>query len=650
MSAPSQFVCEPVGAAEDARPSAGEGNLRKYPSPPDIFSSAAIPPPTERPLKVYAFDPSAGRFVGNYMAVSLRYEELAPGPVGDRFAVIDYDGGNKTFYKPVNLDDPKLLIKGGMLPSESDPRFHQQMVYAVASETLQRFEYALGRRIRWRGQRRSPSGKPVPQGASRCLNLYPHAMCQANAFYSPEAHGILFGYFAASRTQQGRNLPGQTVFTCLSHDIIAHEVTHAIVDGIRGYFMEPTNIDVPAFHEAFADLAALFLHFSHKEALLDTLQKTGGRLFDFKLKPEAEFEGDPRGPIIQAQLSADNPLIALAMQFGEASGKRGGLRSALGTRPNSDSIHRMTEPHDRGSILVAAVFDAYFTIYTRRTFDLFRIFRAGGGLITQSDLPAPLASRLATEASRTAEEFFLICARALDYCPPVDITFGDFLRSVLTAHLDMQPEDPDGVRDALMQAFRLRGIYAEGATSFSEDSLFWPKVERGKLPPVTGLLFGDPNGLTKAEKDNNGDVLRAYAKANASQLGFDLNAGAISAPSFHPMFHTSPDGSLFVNMVVELVQTVRVSFEEAGSGTFPLRNGATLLIAQDPTRDDVRPAPRIRFVILKQQTADREERVRNFYISRGQAISQKLENDPQSKPDSDDARFQIDLALLHAGI
>ena len=102
--------------------------------------------------------------------------------------------------------------------------------------------------------------------------LFPHAMVQANAFYSPQAKGILFGYFKAEKKNQGRNLPGQRVFTCLSHDIIAHEVTHAIIDGIRTYFTEPTNPDVLAFHEAFADLTALFSHFSHQEALLDTIQ------------------------------------------------------------------------------------------------------------------------------------------------------------------------------------------------------------------------------------------------------------------------------------------------------------------------------------------------------------------------------------------
>ena len=350
MDSRPQFVCDDPNAV-----------------PVDVFSSAEIFWPAFRSLNVYAFDPSLGRFVGNYMRASVRYEKLDPGPVGRRFAVIDYDGTTKTFYTPVDLDHPKLLMMGGLTPSVTDPRFHQQMVYAVASETLQRFESALGRQIHWRRIKqprvlaptssldpaltRPPAAAPNPahqstpesRAASRCLNLFPHAMCQANAFYSPTAHGIVFGYFAASRTDPGRNLPGQTVFTCLSHDIIAHETTHAIVDGIREFFMEPTNIDVPAFHEAFADLAALFAHFTHEEVLLDTLRKTGGRLFDLQLDPEVQIDNSPGAPTIQAQIAAANPLIALAQEFGEASGMRSGLRSALGTKPNSTDINTKTE-------------------------------------------------------------------------------------------------------------------------------------------------------------------------------------------------------------------------------------------------------------------------------------------------------------------
>ena len=38
-----------------------------------------------------------------------------------------------------------LLAQDGLAPSESDPQFHQQMVYAVAMTTIRHFERALGR-------------------------------------------------------------------------------------------------------------------------------------------------------------------------------------------------------------------------------------------------------------------------------------------------------------------------------------------------------------------------------------------------------------------------------------------------------------------------------------------------------------------------
>jgi hypothetical protein len=644
-----QFVCEEVADPKPSSLSAAASNAQA-PHPPDphdpdnIFQVTELPWPDVRPLYVYAFDPSMGKFVGNYMTASVRYEKLKPGPVGERFAVIDYDGTTGTYYTPVDLDDPKLLIAGGLAPSVTDPRFHQQMVYAVASETLQRFETALGRRIHWRLLKKTPdvATKSLAE-ASKCLNLFPHAMCQANAFYNPAVHGIVFGYFKASRTDPGRNLPGETVFTCLSHDIIAHETTHAIVDGIREFFMEPTNIDVPAFHEAFADLSALFVHFTHKEVLLDTLRKTGGRLFDQQLRADVPTNKDGGPASVQSQLASPNPLVALAQQFGDASGMHSALRSALGTPVQSSDIKTKIEPHDRGSILVAAVFDAYFTIYERRTFDLFRIFRAGGGTLDKGDIPVPLAERLATEASQTAEQFFAICARALDYCPPVDITFGDFLRAVLTADLDFHPDDPDGVRDAFMQAFRLRGIIADDAASFSEESLFWPKVKVEPKPLVVkGLIFGDANGLTTAEKDVNGEALYKFANAHARLLGFKPEQGKIKAPSFHPMFHTGQDGRLYVNMVAELVQTMDVPFGDTAPGTFPMRNGVTLLIAQDRPEGNLKPPPRVRFVIQKLWSKEREDRVRNYYLSTGQV--------PDDTGAGDGKRFQINFGLLHAGV
>jgi hypothetical protein len=686
-TAPSQVPVNPVGSAR---------------------SWIELDDPEFRVLRVYALDPSAGNYIGNVMSVKVKWEpDLKPGPIGARIAVVDYDAANKRYYPPVNLNDLRIVARDGLDPSESDPRFHQQMVYAVASEIIEKFEAALGRRIHWRRADR-PRGFDAPKTGPglnktrtwrktddiRILNLFPHAMVQANAFYSPEAKGILFGYFTAQETNQGRNLPGQRVFTCLSHDIIAHEVTHAIIDGIRTYFTEPTNPDVLAFHEGFADLAALFSHFSHQEALLDTIQKTGGRLYQFELKPDAAPAGIRSSPppaaaystpaqsgaqttdgevAIVAQMTTRNPLIDLAQQFGEASGMNRGLRSALDVPPDPKVIQtRINDAHFRGSILVAAVFDAYFSVYLKRTADLFRIYRAGGGDSNPEELPGPLARLLAEQASSTADEFFQLCARALDYCPPLDITFGDFLRALITANLDLKGAEGSGVRNALMQAFRVRGIYPESASFFTEDALCWPRLPKwteppapGALPPVqavimnpktgnkelTSLIFGNPNGLTKEEKDINGNILRQYAQDNAAALGFDPDPSLPEeckpyTPSFHPVFRIALDGSLRTDMVVELGQTKKVPFDAKmpNVGSFPMRGGITLIVsAPEVDLSGKLGVPEVRFAVGKRLTGDegklRQARQREYYMAMG------LLNGHTDDPN----HFQANFGLLHQG-
>src|SRR5277367_1381264 len=253
-------------------------------------SRLSIPEPPMRSLQVYAVDPSTVKYSDNEVTVRVPWEPLEPGPTGKKIAVIDYDAANKRYYPPINLVYRLLLANHRLDPSEGDPRFHQQMVYAIASRTIQMFEVALGRDIHWRRADRFGDSKDSnlrKKDDIEVLKLYPHAMYQANAYYSPQAHGILFGYFKANKTDQGRNLPGQLVFTCLSQDIIAHEVTHAVIDGIRTYFTEPTNPDVLAFHEGFADLCALFSHFSQHDSLIDTIRQTGGRLYQTEIKPVA---------------------------------------------------------------------------------------------------------------------------------------------------------------------------------------------------------------------------------------------------------------------------------------------------------------------------------------------------------------------------
>ncbi|HKO36722.1 MAG TPA: hypothetical protein VJV21_09600 [Pyrinomonadaceae bacterium] len=538
--------------------------------------------PAERPLKAYAFDPSQGRNLGNYMTVNVRNEAsadpptvLLPGPIGRYLAVIDYDASNNVYYEPVDLDDPALLLRGGLDPSESDPRFHQQMVYAVASETIRRFELALGRRIRW-GFRGGKKNDPF-RGK---LRIFPHAMQEANAYYDRNLRALVFGYFPASETDPGTNLPGQTVFTCLSHDIIAHETAHALIDGQREFFLEATGPDTPAFHEGFADIIALFQHFSYKEALLEVIQKLGGQIYRSRIGPNVQPEGGR--PVIQDELSKSNPLVELAQQFGEALGMRAALRQALGTPPNSNALKNLFESHERGAILVAAVFDAYFTIYMRRTRDLMRIAQSSGSATTPGNLHHDLANRLASEAAKAAQHFANICIRALDYCPPIDISFGDFLRAMITADYDLVPGDRHGYREALIEAFRLRGICPSGVTSYAEESLRWcaPEVLKGITPPLcTGLKFNIPNPTTPQQQRHNAITLSRFGKANAKALGLNPKE-PVQAYSFHAIHRVAPDGGLKVEMIAELMQQMDVALDpdDKDSEIFTFRGGTTVIL------------------------------------------------------------------------
>jgi hypothetical protein len=79
----------------------------------------------------------------------------------DQIAVVDYDISRNKYYRPVDLDDPFILISNGIAPSEADLRFHQQMLYAVASDTIEQFESALGRCIHWRRAERPLDSPPA---------------------------------------------------------------------------------------------------------------------------------------------------------------------------------------------------------------------------------------------------------------------------------------------------------------------------------------------------------------------------------------------------------------------------------------------------------------------------------------------------------
>lgn len=441
------------------------------------LSSASLPSsaPPYRHLRGYSLDPGFSTRLDtagiNEVVYRVPFEALEPGPVGEYIEVMDFDPASNTWYEPVDLGDEQIASQHGLAPSEGNPQFHQQFVYAVAMKTIRHFERALGRKIVWYPRVLKPKGKANdvkdvrwPREYVQRLRIYPHALRDANAYYDPDKTSLLFGYFAAADRAQGANYPGGLVFTCLSPDIVAHEMTHAILDSIHHRYLEDTNPDVAAFHEGFADIVALLQRFTFGELVEHQLAASRGRIDGYTVFGE------------------------LATQFGEAlEGNRGALRSMIGKwneknqwvplEPSPSDYIDNVEAHDRGAVLVATVFDAFQRIYRHRTRDLLRIATSGTGVLPEGSISPDLVRRLAREAAEIAEHLLHICIRALDYCPPNDISFGSYLRALITADLDIAPEDENGYRVALIEAFRARGIFPRGVNTLSIESLCWNRPD-----------------------------------------------------------------------------------------------------------------------------------------------------------------------------
>ncbi len=546
--------------------------------------------PLYRPLRIYTVDPATSKLEGAIGTLNVPFEPLEPGPAGRLFRVDNLDGDRGVEYRRADLDDRHVLIADGYQPSPTDPRFHQQMVYAVCANVYSAFRLALGRTLSWGfGDRVSPA----------ILLLRPHFGEQRNAYYVNQGTtgSICFGYYPAEERPTDRSMPGGYVFTCLSHDIVVHEVTHALLDGLRANFAVPSGPDVAAFHEAFADLVAIFQHFSYRELLMVAMRRC-------------------RGALEKAELLRD-----LARQFGHTTGQKGPLRSAIEVDlEHPKQYQEGLEAHELGSVLVSAVFDAFVTIFKRKTERTIRLATNGSGVLLPGEISHDLQNVLAEKASRLASQFLTICIRAIDYCPPVGINYGDYLRALITADYDVVPDDPWDYRGALIDAFWRRNIYPRFAASLSEDALLW-KGPRQPLAPVPRLSFGelrfqgDPAHAADArERRIQACALGRYVTKQEHLVEFGLlkdgdprlNGDRVELPcieSVRTARRAGPDGQIVFDLVAEITQVRHVKASGAGPG-FAYHGGCTVIL--DPSGE-------VRYLVSKAVTGhERLERRRAF--------------------------------------
>lgn len=474
--------------------------------------------PNLRKMRIIAQDPSikiGGKIVT--ADVEVPAEELAPGPCGYRVNVIDYDTTSNVLYKQATYPplsngayvDPFAKKSDEQLIA--DPRFHAQNVYAIVMRTLARFEFALGRRVAW-------------GSAGHQLHIAPHAFADANAFYSKDDRGIFFGYF------DGVN--GKPVFTSLAHDVVAHETTHALLDGLRGRYMEPSSPDQAAFHEGFSDIVALLSIYSLPEivgALLD--QVPGGSDLI-------------AGKYLSRDALSQSALFGLAKQMGgELSVVRGrALRRSVELKPGKPymSMPDYQEPHMRGELIVAAVMNAFLDIW------LARLHKIGTLQRGKKD-----RSVVVEEGARVADHLLTMAIRAIDYCPPVDLSFSDYLSALLTIDREVVPDDTKyGYRDALLKNFKAYGI---GKADDTGADGTWKRCDRS-------MKYGRTHFDSLLR--NNEEVFR-FIWENRRKNELDINQnGYIEVQSVRPCTRIGPDGFVLRETVAEYIQILTLRADE----------------------------------------------------------------------------------------
>lgn len=465
-------------------------------------------------VSILAQDPSVLRDRDRAVTTKVRIprEAWLLGPRGSRVQIVDYDVTTDTTYECfpdgdwlANLHDEPTADHLG------SHHYHACNLFATAVATIADYERALGRRVGFATD-------------THQIKLAPHAFLGRNAYYQRGAEAVAFGYF------RGRN--GGWVDTCLSYDIIVHELSHAVLDGLRPRFVDPSSPQQSAFHEAFADIVALLSSLARRE------------LVEWMLGRQLEERARDARAASRADIFAvldESDLMGIAPQVGtELDGRRRALRNSLVVARSGSSS---TDPHRLGEQLVGAMLIAFRELLRARL----------DRLLPGEDQHTSVAL-VAAEAARCADLLKTLCIQALDYTPPVHITFPDYLSALLTVYAEFH-ETADGVDagEVLLDSFRSVGI--DPVVDAGGSGKSWRDHRYHRFDAAEHPVNYDHVRLEQIQTDRD----EAFRFVFANHEAFDLDEDAYTRVlSVRPAVRVSPeDGFTVRETVIECLQRLQ---------------------------------------------------------------------------------------------
>lgn len=404
------------------------------------------------PFDVYFQDPGVSQATAAFNfdeSFTVPWEPgISNGPTSARFVVVDYDGTIDRVFAPAEWD-----ARNNVFRDEDGKVLDRKNV--APHQFHQVNVWATLQNALDFFEDGAGLGRHIDWAfEGNRLIIVPHAGYGENAFYDRESKSLQFYYFDHN---------GSRIHTCLSADIINHEFGHAVLDGLRPLYQQSVSVETAAFHEFVGDISAILIAFRNTKLRNQIAIVTGG------------------------DLDTDGPLSKLAEQFAQKDGEPY-LRSALNKLTYLD-VKSSSSHHYMSQALTGAMFDILRAVYKRHR----------------------EKHTVAQSLWYTASRMQSLAIQPLDLLPPVEVTFADYAVAVLQAEQIVNPTDPEGFREILLEVFGRRGILSQ------------PEIDRWRaadtvLAPVEMLVFHDTEDIASSRAaayrfldDNRRELLIPYA-------------------------------------------------------------------------------------------------------------------------------------------
>lgn len=354
---------------------------------------------------------------------------------------------------------------------------------------------------------------PLQRWASTSvLSVIPAAGVEMNAYY--DRRSLRFFYY---------NYRGKNTYFADSADIVTHELGHAILDSMRPDFWSVQALEIWSFHEAFADIVALFNIMTYDAVISKVIKETGGNL---RNSNAASRLAEEVGLLIRA-VTNDPSYLSNALRDPAAEVFRYVDPSTL---PADAPNNRLAaECHSFGRVFSGAWYRAFVKVY---------------------ELMVYKGKDRVTALKHARDLCFSVLIKAVPLSPRVSNYYSAVAKCVVSAASDAGPEYGKIFSDTFVEW----GLYDPTAVK-SLSSTSWSEV-------VVGLKRGDKVVKTRA----GGAIVSVRSEGSAKISEFPLASTMSASPDLEveipvdSYYEFSPTGKLVDEIIPNRFEALHAAF------------------------------------------------------------------------------------------